>query len=65
MEGYAAQMTVAIPTEAQMAAIVEAKMEHAQNCQHNPVFDLSNISLTVRCRCGWTRQIEFEGEDNE
>lgn len=53
-------MTVAIPTEAQMAAIVEAKMEHAQNCQHNPVFDLSHIALTVRCRCGWTKQIEFE-----
>lgn len=57
-------MTVKIPTNEQMAAIVEAKLEHAQICQHNPVFDLSNISLTVRCRCGWSQKIEFE-DDNE
>ena len=56
-------MTMSIPTDEQMAAIVEAKLEHAQQCQHNPVFDLSNISLTVRCRCGWTKQIEFEEND--
>ena len=65
MEGYQREMTAHIPTQEQMAAIIEAKMEHAQKCQHTPVFDLSNISLTVRCMCGWTYQIEFTREDRE
>ena len=56
-------MTAHIPTQEQMAAIIEAKMEHAQKCQHTPVFDLSNISLTVRCRCGWTMVLELDKQN--
>lgn len=63
MEGVAAKMTVQIPSEQQMAAIIDAKIEHAKFCQFQPAFDLSNISITVTCRCGWTMVLELDKQN--
>lgn len=54
-------MDVLIPSEEDMARLVEARFEHSKECEGHPFFDLSNIAITLRCRaCGWSYVIELE-----
>ncbi len=50
-------MTI-IPSDDQLAQIIDAKSEHSNQCAGRTWFDLSHYEIVVRCNCGWEHRIE-------
>jgi hypothetical protein len=50
-------MTV-IPTEEQLAQIIDVKASHARDCAGRTWFDLSHYEIVVRCTCGFEYRTE-------